>query len=670
MPLSSSTRLRRVALGASALLLGACADSTQPLLAPTGGTKQLTVATLAGAPSALVKIRGGGQTTPPGTAVPIAPAVRVRDAQNLSVPGVTVVFAIASGGGSVTGATAVTDSTGVATIGSWTLGGTAGTKTLTATVTGIPRVTFTATAATASSSNVRVHVTTPTVNTVVSDTTLLVRATVGALRPLTAVTARIGGVQTTLAHLSDSTFQGTLDMHNVPVGAAGLVVRGVDTTGAATEQVVALAYDPLPVVTVLSPAVNAFSRPLTTYSATCGGSCIVLTLVNVGTGAQIAAGTSSVSGSVTLPDGQEAQLRFTATNAHGQTTTVLRTVTVEASTRLTPLMTVPALRIFDYSAGRALFWRAADDRIAVRTLAGTEATVLGVSAAAVSKAFVWFSGSQSSALVTTFPSGGSAGTLYQWYENGFVPPSVPNVNAATVSLNGNYAVYATPNGGDATRQTVVRRDMAVGNDVTVSAAASADFPQSMSGVGPNGDVVYSSSLHQIIRWRNGIATVITADVIGGFKTNRNPVTDGNIIVYLKSTFLGDSNWVTRSNGTLETRLTLNSQAASPLSGLVKHLVNNGWIAFSTQPVGEAGINLVWVWRPDGVPVGTVGFNGTIELEALGADGTMIVKSSDGHRYAANAGVFIHDIGSTLGTVLWRDGQFVLLLGNTVLKITP
>ncbi len=66
----------------------------------------------------------------------IPPAVKVTTAAGAAVPGVTVTFAVASGGGSVTGATPTTGADGVATVGSWTLGPLAEPNTLTATVAG------------------------------------------------------------------------------------------------------------------------------------------------------------------------------------------------------------------------------------------------------------------------------------------------------------------------------------------------------------------------------------------------------------------------------------------------------------------------------------------------------------------------------------------------------
>ena len=90
---------------------------------------------------------GNGQSATAGTSVTTAPRVLVSDANDNPVAGVTVTFAVASGGGSVSGAAATTNASGIATVGSWTLGTTAGANSLTATsagLTGSP-VTFTAT---------------------------------------------------------------------------------------------------------------------------------------------------------------------------------------------------------------------------------------------------------------------------------------------------------------------------------------------------------------------------------------------------------------------------------------------------------------------------------------------------------------------------------------------
>jgi hypothetical protein len=75
---------------------------------------------------------GDGQAGLVGYAVNVPPAVLVRDIDGAPQAGLAVNFQVASGGGSLSGATAVTDASGVARVGSWTL--TQGSNSLTATV--------------------------------------------------------------------------------------------------------------------------------------------------------------------------------------------------------------------------------------------------------------------------------------------------------------------------------------------------------------------------------------------------------------------------------------------------------------------------------------------------------------------------------------------------------
>lgn len=115
---------------------------TAPELTSTTASVTLT----AGAASAMTVSAGNNQSAVVGTAVTTAPAVLVADADANPVSGVAVTFAVASGGGSVAGGSTTTNASGVATVGSWTLGSSVGANTLTASSTGLTSVTFTATA--------------------------------------------------------------------------------------------------------------------------------------------------------------------------------------------------------------------------------------------------------------------------------------------------------------------------------------------------------------------------------------------------------------------------------------------------------------------------------------------------------------------------------------------
>ena len=115
----------------AAILLGSCSSGSTS----TTNTQTMT------------KNAGDNQSATVGTVVATKPSVKITDQNGAAVSGVSVTFAVVSGGGSVAGGSTTTGSDGVATIGNWTLGATAGANTLTASasgVTGSP-VTFTAT---------------------------------------------------------------------------------------------------------------------------------------------------------------------------------------------------------------------------------------------------------------------------------------------------------------------------------------------------------------------------------------------------------------------------------------------------------------------------------------------------------------------------------------------
>jgi uncharacterized protein YjdB len=110
----------------------------------TGPTATATLA-VQPRPAAIAVTGGNAQTATAGTALAQPVTVQVKAADSLGVAGVTVTFAVASGGGTVTASTATTDSSGHASVG-WTLGAVAGTQTMTATVAGLTAATVTATA--------------------------------------------------------------------------------------------------------------------------------------------------------------------------------------------------------------------------------------------------------------------------------------------------------------------------------------------------------------------------------------------------------------------------------------------------------------------------------------------------------------------------------------------
>ena len=88
----------------------------------SGDTVVFNADAVAGPPSRLEKVDGDGQIALPGAALGVRPRVRVSDVHGNPISGITVTFVVEAGGGSVSGAVAVTDVSGFAESGEWVLG--------------------------------------------------------------------------------------------------------------------------------------------------------------------------------------------------------------------------------------------------------------------------------------------------------------------------------------------------------------------------------------------------------------------------------------------------------------------------------------------------------------------------------------------------------------------
>ena len=108
---------------------------------------QMTVSVTVGAPATVIIYAGNSQTGDVGSQLPDPLCTNVRDAAGNLIIGAVVTYTVASGGGQLAAPTSPpTDLTGIATSGRWTLGGTVGTQTVTASSGSAVPVTFSATA--------------------------------------------------------------------------------------------------------------------------------------------------------------------------------------------------------------------------------------------------------------------------------------------------------------------------------------------------------------------------------------------------------------------------------------------------------------------------------------------------------------------------------------------
>jgi hypothetical protein len=196
------------------------------------GTATLTVTP--GTATQIAIDAGNGQSATVGTAVSTAPSVIVKDQYGNPVAGVSVTFAVGTGGGSLTAGSATTNASGIAAVGSWTLGTTAGSNTLTATSTGLTGspLTFTATGSVGTASKLAITTSAQTTTAGVTSGTITVQIQdqygnavnqTGSARTVNLTTSSTGGV---FRDTGDTT---TITSVTIPVGSNSASFKYKDT---------------------------------------------------------------------------------------------------------------------------------------------------------------------------------------------------------------------------------------------------------------------------------------------------------------------------------------------------------------------------------------------------------------------------------------------------------
>jgi len=228
--------------------------------ATVDGLRDSAIVIVTGQPSALAVFAGDGQTAAVNSAVATAPAVRVTDAGGNPVSKVPVIFAATSGGGSVTGGGPVTTGLdGVATVGSWILGGVTGVNMLTASVSDtsvmIAPVTFTATATVgppdANMSTIAASPTAiaPSTGQSLSTITVTVRDSAGSTVAGATVTIAASGTGNIIFQPASST-----DLQGKTSGTLASSVAGTKTVTATVNSTVTLAQTADVLVSANAPA--------------------------------------------------------------------------------------------------------------------------------------------------------------------------------------------------------------------------------------------------------------------------------------------------------------------------------------------------------------------------------------------------------------------------------
>ncbi|MDB4907949.1 MAG: hypothetical protein JWO05_2733 [Gemmatimonadetes bacterium] len=256
--------IRRSTLAATGMLcvalLAACGDSGG--LSPTTTTTtttppDVTPATVVSTLSGTLSGTAGGPITTPLT-------VSVANKNGVAVANAPVTFAVTAGGGQVGSASVNTNAQGQAST-SWTLGSAAGTQTVTATVAGLPVVTFTALATAAPAT---------TLVKVSGDAQVAAAGTAAPLVPTVKVTDAFGNpVSGVLVSFTLPAGSGSVSTTVANTGTDGIARAGtwtlgthtgvnqlsVSATGVANVTFTATGVPGAPAVLQLTPAAAGFS---------------------------------------------------------------------------------------------------------------------------------------------------------------------------------------------------------------------------------------------------------------------------------------------------------------------------------------------------------------------------------------------------------------------------
>jgi hypothetical protein len=598
---------------------------------------------------ALRKKDGDLQSALPGSAVTVPPSVYVVDSSGIPRPGVAVTFAVKTGGGSVTGGSAVSDAQGVAKVAQWTLGPNVGTNQLSATLANGNSLTFNANAV-QTSPGVTVTIISPTY--LVGDTAMIV---VDAPTSVT-VRATLAGKQTNLVlEVGHTPWRGKISLVGAPRDTMTLVVTGTDANGNSSQAVATLLHDTPARITVNQPMDSSVVQVTTQLDASSVdddpvGGCTLSVSVEGGP-MLVGSSPSPLHASISLDqyDGTLVGLLITAKDSKDQSSVVRRMVWVETSSHLQAIGTAEGTILA--VSGTRLLW-STGSTVGIRQGGSSEfitTSVQGIPQLGLS--FLTPSG----ALFATSFSAAPYAQLYLWRNGSMTTKALSS--ASSLAASGNYAIY---NLQGVSNGTLYRTDVVGGSDVLIDTTAG----NNGNSVSENGDVAFWATPGEIIRYRNGAKTNITSD--GGSIFNFYPLTDGTNIVFRRSP-PGNPNqfeiWLSDGSTLSMLAPSRNGDAQS----VTDYVVNGGWTAF-TKDDGAGGFQ-VWTRSPAGALQAVPGSGSSPKIRALAPNGSLIFDSGVNRYYAAPGGMPTR-VSSFHGTVVWDSDHFVMILGSTALTVNP
>jgi hypothetical protein len=477
-------------------------------------------------------------------------------------------------------------------------------------------------------------------------------ATVTSDFDVQTVHAQAAGRGADLSYSVGKGWSGAIDFTGVPYGPGMVTVTAVDVLSNMASTTLAYMVDRPPVVTVIAPDYGGWVGSDIRVAATCTddgpGGCTSLT-VDAVQGTPLASGTSSFDTTISLAQygGAPINLYFRGTDSAGQVTPIGRFLFYDASPAFKLVAHVLGT-VRDFDSTRVLFTSDPADARSAPPYAST-GTLSIRDLGALSDTLIYsgllrgdYGLVPSGAVFTANPSV----NVLHWH--GGTTTDLGVLGRFPLAVNGRYLSWCTPSCADPSTCGFGLRFADSQTDQTTDIANSLVM---RTGVGPNGDVVFSTNDYRVHRYRNAAETIIDDSQMG---LRSIPVTDGINVLYSVEN-LGSGTTIVTPTGVV------------PLSSAISliYLVDSGWAAYDLP--GGTGARQVWVRSPGGQQSQVSIWTTDSKLEALSSSGDVIF-SHQGRRYLGRASQLPVDVSSDLGKAYWKDGAWYVVVGGSVISL--
>lgn len=497
------------------------------------------------------------------------------------------------------------------------------------------------------------------------DKTIQIAANVTSIYEFEIVTARIANNLIELSLLDNpiceqgglctSTFNGKMNVPNLPGGAHILEIIAKDIQGKESRFYQKIIHDKSPTIVENSTLDNSVATPLLPLSVSCmdgEGQCTLRIYNNDSMQADYASGVGNINTVINLRHWEpRITLAIEANDSRGQITKNLRWIYVEESAKLTPVKTVDGY-ILDVSNNK-IAYRSINTGVLdyyrteyLHIYDLTNDTVNGITLPTeqpryISEAYI----NDFGALITTqtpYASSARKSRFFEWNSHQL------NEYANQFSASRNYIVWEE-------QGQLIRKHLNNAMMTTINTNGADN-----SNVADDGLVVWEGQGDQIYSYTD-TPTQITNNNL--FRHSK-PVTDGKIVVYYKSEICCGSKTITLFDGTNEINLGIVDKNLQ-VPRAQDYQIRDGWVSYTN--IGSSAQKHVWSYDPSGNRVQRTFFQASSYIETMGDNGELMLISGK-RRYLSTADGTLTEISSDSGKSYFVEGKWYIAIGRVLFTI--